>query len=138
VTFLRYLLVIAWAAWLGSVVLFSFVVAPTAFGALGREGAAPLMRAIFPRYYLAGLVSGGLMLLAAFALSADLRLIAPIVIALVLVAYARQVLTPAANQARERHDEERFARVHRLSVQLNLVVLALLLLLGAVVAGLSG
>jgi hypothetical protein len=137
VTSLRYLLVLGWAVWLGSVVFFSFVVAPTAFGALGREGAAPLMRAIFPRYYLAGLLSGGAMLVAALGLGADLRITVPIVIGLALGGYARQVITPAVNRARDGHDEKRFAQLHALSVRLNLVVLAILLLLGAVVAGLA-
>jgi hypothetical protein len=137
VTSLRYLLVLAWAVWLGSVVFFSFVVAPTAFHALGRDGAAPLMRAIFPRYYLAALISGGLMLVAALGLGADLRVTVPIVIGLALAGYARQVVTPAVNRARDGHDEERFAQLHALSVRLNLVVLAILLLLGAVVAGIA-
>jgi hypothetical protein len=137
VTSWRYLLVIGWAVWLGSVVFFSFVVAPTAFAALGREGAAPLMRSIFPRYYLVGLASGAAMLIAAFALGAGLPITVPIVIGLALVAYARQVLTPAVNRARDAHDDDHFARLHVLSVRLNIVVLALLLLLGAVIAGLT-
>ena len=136
-TSLRYLLVLGWAVWLGSVVFFSFVVAPTAFGALGRDGAAPLMRAIFPRYYLAALASGGIMLIAALGLGADLRVTVPIVIGLALAGYARQVVAPAVNRARESHDEARFAQLHALSVRLNLVVLAILLLLGTVVAGLA-
>jgi hypothetical protein len=137
VTLLRYLLVASWAVWLGSIVFFSFVVAPTAFHALGREGAAPLMRTIFPRYYLVGLISGGIMLLAALGLGADLRITIPVVIALVLSGYARQVITPAVNRARDTHDEERFSRLHHMSVRLNIVVLAILLLLGSVVAGIS-
>jgi hypothetical protein len=132
----RYVLAIGWAVWFGSVVFFSFVVAPSAFAALGRDGAAPFMRTIFPRYYLAGLLSGGAMLVAALAMGAGLRLTVPIVIALALVAYARQVITPAVNEARGR-DDERFAHLHSLSVRLNMVVLAILLLLGAVVAGLT-
>jgi hypothetical protein len=134
---LRYLLAIGWAVWLGSVIFFSFVLAPTAFAALGRDGAAPLMRMIFPRYYLVGLVSGGTMLLGALAMGADLRITIPIVIGLALVGYARQVITPAVNEARNRSDDDRFARLHALSVRLNMVVLAILLLLGAVVAGLT-
>lgn len=136
-TSLRYLLVIGWAVWLGSLVFFSFVVAPTAFSALGREGAAPLMRSIFPRYYLVGLIGGGAMLMAALAMGAGLPITVPIVIGLALVGYARQVVTPAVNQARDRHDENHFARLHALSVRLNMVVLAILLLLGAVIAGLT-
>jgi hypothetical protein len=137
VALLRYLFVTGWAVWLGSIVFFSFVIAPTAFTALGREGAAPLMRALFPRYYLLGLISGGVMLVTALTLGAELRITIPLVIALVLVAYARQVVTPSVNRARDSHDEQRFARLHRLSVQMNLVVLCLLLLIGSVIARLA-
>src|SRR5262245_6366474 len=121
-TTLRYLLVIGWAVWLGSIVFFSFAVAPTAFEALGRDGAAPVMRAIFPRYYFVGLASGAAMLLAALLLGAGLKLTVPIVIGLALVGYSRQVVTPAVNRARDGHDEERFADLHKLSVRLNIVV----------------
>jgi hypothetical protein len=137
VTVFRYLLVASWAVWLGSIVFFSFVVAPTAFHALGRDGAAPLMRAVFPRYYMVGLISGAIMLVASLALGADLRITIPVVIALVLAAYARQVITPAVNRARETHDEARFKSLHTMSVRLNVVTLAILLLLGSVVAGIS-
>ena len=136
-TLFRYLLVASWAVWLGSIVFFSFVVGPTAFHALGRDGAAPLMRAIFPRYYLAGLISGAIMLVASLALGADLRVTIPVVIAMVLAAYARQVITPAVNRARESHDEARFKHLHTMSVRLNIVTLAILLLLGSVVAGIA-
>jgi len=137
VSALRYLLVSGWAVWLGSIVFFSFVVAPTTFHALGREAAAPLLRAVFPRYYLVGLLSGAAMLAAALGLGAGLPVTIPIVVGLVIVAYVRQVVTPAVNRARERGDDDAFARLHLVSVQLNLVVLAVLLLLGTIVAGLA-
>jgi hypothetical protein len=93
------------------------------------------MRAVFPRYYLVGLISGGTALAAALALDLDMRVTAPLLASLVLAAYARQVITPAVNTARDSRDDTRFARLHGLSVRLNLIVLALLLLVGTVVAG---
>lgn len=129
---LHYLVLGCWAVWLGSMVFFSFVVAPTVFGALGKEAAAPLMRAIFPRYYAVGLACGGTALAAALATGAGLRLTVPLVIGLVLVAYARQVITPALNDARDGEDAERFSQLHVLSVRLNMIVMALLLLAGSI------
>ena len=41
----------------GSMLFFAFVVAPTVFRALPGEHAGPLLRALFPRYYLWGLVA---------------------------------------------------------------------------------
>lgn len=134
-TGLRYLLLGAWAVWLGSIVFFSFVVAPTAFQALGREGAAPLMRAIFPRYYAVAILCGAAAIAAALATGFGLRLSVPLAIALVLAAYARQVITPALNRARDEEDSEGFASLHLWSVRLNVVSLAMLLLAGTVLLG---
>ena len=109
------------------------MLAPTVFSVLGREGAAPLMRALFPRYYMVGIVSGAIAIAIALVAHASLLLTVPRVICLVLVTYARQVVTPAVNEARDADDAERFAHLHVLSVRLNMVVLALLLLAGTVV-----
>lgn len=111
------------------------MVAPTVFRVLGREGAVPLMRALFPRYYMVGIVTGAVAIAIALVAHASLLLSVPLVICLVLVTYARQVLTPAVNEARDADEPERFARLHVLSVRLNMVVLALLLLAGTVVLG---
>ena len=91
------------------------------------------MRALFPRYYLLGIVCGLGATALALAGGSGLRLTVPLVISVVLAAYARQVITPALNDAREGDDDERFAQLHVLSVRLNLVVLALLLLAGSVI-----
>ena len=91
------------------------------------------MRALFPRYYMVGIVSGAIAIATALLTHSSLLLTIPLVICLVLVVYARQVVTPAANQARDAEDTERFASLHVLSVRLNMVVLALLLLAGTVV-----
>jgi peptidoglycan biosynthesis protein MviN/MurJ (putative lipid II flippase) len=92
------------------------------------------MRALFPLYYMVGIVSGTIAIAIALFAHAGLLLTVPLVICLVLVTYARQVVTPAVNEAREADDAERFARLHVLSVRLNMVVLALLLLAGTVLA----
>src|SRR5437899_756535 len=42
--------------WIGSISFFSFVVAPTVFKVLKPEDAAKLQRAMFPKYYLTGIV----------------------------------------------------------------------------------
>jgi len=124
------LLNITWACWLGSVVFFSFVVAPTVHTVLERPDAARLMRTMFPRYYLFGVLCGSVAIVAALAVANDLKLTVPLVIATVLSAYARQVLTPGLDEARRSGDDARFARLHVQSVRLNLVALTCLLLAG--------
>src|SRR5580700_1638162 len=46
------------AVWIGSIVFFSFVVAPTVFRTLKPEDAAALIRRIFSKYYLIGMICG--------------------------------------------------------------------------------
>lgn len=129
-----YLLLICWSVWLGSIVLFSFVVAPALFRVLGRADAAPVMRALSPSYYMLGIVSGSVALAAALVSRPSPLVTVPLVICLVVVTYARQVVTPAADKARDAGDGERYAVLHVLSVRLNMIVLALLLLTGTVLA----
>ena len=49
---------LAMAAWLGSILFFSFGVAPIVFKALDPPAAARFLRTIFPRYYAWGAYSG--------------------------------------------------------------------------------
>ncbi len=132
--FLEISVALAWALWLGSMVFFSFVVAPTVFRTLGREDASPVIRALFPGYYLFGIVNGAVAASRCLLFGADLRMTVPLVAALVMVAYARQRILPAVDAARAAEDEAQFERLHRLSVRLNMVVMALLLLAGSLIA----
>ena len=124
----------AWAVWLGSMVFFSFVVAPTVHGSLEREQAVTAIRALFPRYYMTGIVAGAVALTVCLTVGADLRLTLPLAACWIASLYARQRILPAANEARERGDDDAFARLHVFSVRLNMVVLALLLLVGTLLA----
>lgn len=127
------MLLVFWSIWLGSIVAFSFVLAPAVFRSMERPDAARVMQKVLPRYYLLGVIAGAGSIASALAGGADLRLSIPLVIALVLVAYARQVVSPAATDARQSQDEEQVARLHLFSVRLNMIVLALLLLAGTVI-----
>jgi hypothetical protein len=56
----KYVYLLTLVLWVGSIVFFSFVVAPTIFKVLSPEDAAKLQRAMFPKYYLWGIVCAGL------------------------------------------------------------------------------
>lgn len=115
-----------------SMLFFAFVVAPTVFRALPGEHAGILLRALFPRYYLWGLVVALFAtLLAAFA-GAGVGVIAICALVTVLFVYTREQLLPAINRARDaRGDDEgaarRFRRLHGLSMLINLSQMLLLL-----------
>ena len=133
---------LALASWVGSVLFFSFGVAPVIFRVLGKEAGGRFVRVLFPRYYAWGVVSGAIALpaLAAVPLAFPeyrgpwIGLQAGLVLAGILIfLYCGNSLTPAVNAARDEGPEsaERFDRLHQRSVRLN----AIALLLGVVLIG---
>jgi L-lactate permease len=133
---LNTLLLIAVGVWLGAMVFFASVVAPTVFGTLEPQLAGHMIRRVFPRYYLFGLICLAVASLASvFASSASPRITVACVVMLGATWYARQVLMPQVNAARdamlaqnESHSPE-FDRLHKRSVQLNTAEMAVCLLL---------
>jgi hypothetical protein len=124
----------ALGVWLGSIVFFSFVAAPTTFDVLGDD-AGRVVNAIFPKYYDFGFGLGAVAFVAAAAAGAltafDAILLALLVLVVVgaaLDGYARWVLIPKM----ERAGDDAFAEYHRQSVVLNGVTM--LAVAGAIVA----
>jgi hypothetical protein len=141
---LRVVHLLALGLWIGSVVFFSLIVAPTLFGTLGRETAGRAVSAIFPRYYGFGGVCGiaallsGLLLGVLGAARGRLFVIEMVLVAAMagIVAYSGGVLLPQAVLARAALSETpgtpahdavliRFDALHRRSVALNGTVLLL-------------
>lgn len=129
---LNFLELVALVTWLGAILFFSSVAAPTIFRALEPAEAGKAVRAMFPRYYLIGIACG--LVLTAVQIGRGLLwywggMIRPALALFALLTlvnlYARQVLMPAINRAREAgpSDKVRFDRLHRRSVALNIVVL---------------
>jgi len=111
----------ALGVWLGSMLFFSFVGAPTVFDVLGDD-AGRVVNAIFPKYYVFGVALGGVAALAAVAAGASagfdsnrLGLLALAGIGAANAAYARWVLVPKMDRA----GEDAFAQYHKQSVALN-------------------
>jgi len=125
---------VALAAWVGSSLFFSFGLAPIIFKVLGAETGSKFVQAVFPRYYLWGAISGAVALPAFVAgplcyheyRGTMVGVQALVIITGVLIMlYGGNALTPAINQA---HDggpssHERFERLHRRAVGLNVVVM---------------
>ena len=128
--------VIALATWVGSILFFSFAVAPLIFNVLGEQIGGKFVRALFPRYYLWGAISGAIALPAYVAgplcfheyRGPMVGIQALVIVAGILIMlYGGNSLTPAINQARDPGPagEERFRRLHRRAVWLNVLVLIL-------------
>jgi uncharacterized membrane protein len=126
----------ALAAWVGSILFFSFAVAPVIFRVLGAEAGGRFVRALFPRYYAWGVVCGSVALPAFIAAPLAfpeykgywVGLQAMLIVAGILIfLYCGNSLTPAINAARDEGPAgaERFNRLHKRSVRLNAVALLL-------------
>ncbi len=131
---------LALVVWLGEIVFFSFVVAPSVFGAFPKEVAGQVVGAIFPRYYAVGVVAGVIALGAAIVLRGGTSatrgwsaIVAMLVIMIAATLYAGRVVEPRARALRPQLRAEpvdaavraEFDRLHRLAVQLNGTVLLL-------------
>lgn len=114
----------------GAIAFFSAIVAPLVFSALPAETAGGFIRRIFPRYYLSLVIAGLVGGLAALPFDGWVAL-GLLVIAAGAI-YARQILMPAANRARDEEKRgvpgavRKFRRLHRLSVVINLLQLVVI------------
>ncbi len=133
---LNALLMIALGVWLGTMVFFASVVAPTVFGTLEPLLAGQMIRRIFPRYYLFGLICLSIATLASLiAPSSSLWIIVACAVMLGITFYARQMLMPQVNAARDAMLEAgetrsaEFKRLHQRSVQLNMAEMVTCLVL---------
>ena len=118
-------------ALLGSMLFFAVTVAPTVFSALSANQAGRFLRAFFPHYYLWGL--GIALIAAALAMDQNAEVSVALLLVAMLFVFARQVLMPQINHAR---DEElmglpgasrRFKRLHLGSVLVNAFQILLLM-----------
>jgi Domain of unknown function (DUF4149) len=128
--------VLAMAAMVGSILFFSFAVAPIIFRLLGAEAGGRFVRALFPRYYLWGAICGAIALPAfvagplcfpeyrGFAVGIQSMML---LCCTLIMLYGGNSLVPEINRARDEgpSSHDRFERLHRRSVGLNTLVLVI-------------
>ena len=120
---------------LGSMVFFAAVTAPAVFAFLPEDMRGPFLRGVFPRYYAWGIAVAAIA--AVLAVPADT--VSAAILGLVTMAFlaVRQVVAPRINLARDAKAagieaaKSAFARLHRLSVLINLA--QMLALVGVIV-----
>ena len=128
--------VLALTAWVGSILFFSFGVAPIVFAVLGPENGGKFVRALFPTYYAWGAIAGAVALPAFVAVplcypeyrGGTVAIQSMVILAGTLIMlHGGNSLTPAINAARDAGAEgrERFKKLHRRSVRLNSLVLVM-------------
>ena len=114
--------------WVGIIIFFSAIIAPTVFKALDEKSAGVFLRAFFPKYYLFAIVIG----LAALALIMifDIKVSNILYIAIVsmtILSIISRFMIPMINNARDMGEKgkEKFNRLHMLSVSLNVITLVI-------------
>ena len=123
----------ALCAWVGSVLFFSFAVAPMACTLLGKETGGKFIRALLPRYYAWGAYAGAIALPAFVARplcypefrGPSIGVQSLLILAGTLIMlYAGNSLTPAMITAQNAGppERDRLEHLHRLSVGLNVLV----------------
>jgi Domain of unknown function (DUF4149) len=123
---------LAVATWLGAVVALTFVVTPGAHGALPPGDARRLLRPLFPRFFLLGLLCGFGALATVLAgrdvlsRAEALRLALPAAAALVCTLVSYFVLLPRLRDLPR--DDPGYARLHQVAAMLNTTTLAALVL----------
>lgn len=129
--FLKLLTIVSVSLWLGAIFFFSAFVAPAAFSVLERESAGRLVSAVFPKYYLFGLVLGVIALggIVGRALGPGREVPwGPFVLLLLMLgmnAFTLLVLLPRLQELRPATPggSLTFARLHLLSVILNVTTM---------------
>jgi uncharacterized membrane protein len=132
-TLINFTYLLSLVCWIGSIIFFSFFVAPVVFKALEREKAGEVVGIIFPRYYMIGYVCSVLVLMALLLNGpAGLKWCAWGIM-MVGTACAGLVVNPKAKILKEQLKvssevekpalEARFKTLHSLSVKLNAAVL---------------
>ncbi len=134
-TILNFIYLLSLVGWIGSIIFFSFFVAPVVFKTLDREKAGEVVGIIFPRYYKLGYVCGTLILLSFLVSGAEeigLKWCAWGIMVLGS-GFAGLVINPKAKRLKEQlkslPEEEKptvdakFKSLHSLSVKLNAIVL---------------
>ena len=134
-TLINFIYLLSLVCWVGSIIFFSFFVAPVVFKTLEREKAGELVGIIFPRYYMIGYVCGGLVLVALLLTGPEtaglkwcawgIMMLGTVCAGLAVNPKAR-ILKEKLKDAPETEKpdlEARFKTLHSLSVKLNATVL---------------
>ena len=112
--------------WIGVIVFFSAIIAPTVFKTLDEKSAGVFLRAFFPKYYLFAIVIG----LAALALimifnieMSNILYIA--IVSMTILSIISRFMIPMINNAWDMGErgKQKFNRLHALSVSLNVITL---------------
>ena len=107
----------------GTIVFHSAIVAPAVFRTLGEHDASVFLRTIFPKFFVfLALVNAINFFLALIDGQFGVMVMAAISAVLMGIAYG---IIPMTNRSRDEGKQQRFAKLHRISVLLTVAVLSI-------------
>ena len=114
--------------WIGVIVFFSAIIAPTVFKTLDEKSAGVFLRAFFPKYYLFAIVIGlaALALIMIFKIEMS-NILYIAIVSMTILSIISRFMIPIINNARDMGEKgkQKFNRLHALSVSLNVITLVI-------------
>ena len=114
--------------WIGVIVFFSAIIAPTVFKTLDEKSAGVFLRAFFPKYYLFAIVIGLASLALIMIFNIEMSNILYIaIVSMTILSIISRFMIPIINNARDMGEKgkQKFNRLHALSVSLNVITLVI-------------
>ena len=114
--------------WIGVIVFFSAIIAPTVFKTLDEKSAGVILRAFFPKYYLFAIVIGLASLALIMIFNIEMSNILYIaIVSMTILSIISRFMIPMINNARDMGEKgkQKFNRLHALSVSLNVITLVI-------------
>jgi len=114
--------------WVGSIIFFSAIIAPTIFKSVDEKNAGYFLRAFFPKYYFFGILMGILSIII-LVFNGLINIIDDGLIlmltSMIILSIISLKLIPLINNSRDRGEEGKktFDRLHLISVILNVITL---------------
>ena len=114
--------------WVGVIVFFSAIIAPTVFKTLDEKSAGVFLRAFFPKYYLFAIVIGlaALALIMIFKIEMS-NILYIAIVSMTILSIISRFMIPIINNARDMGEKgkQKFNRLHAMSVSLNVITLVI-------------
>ena len=113
---------------LSFMIFFPVVVATSVFKVLDEKQSSKFLRIFFPKYYLFGLILSAIGLILSVIQNHPLGL-SVFIFLIISFLFSKQILMPIINKAKDENKEERFNKLHKFSVLINFIQMALCILL---------
>jgi len=114
--------------WIGVIIFFSAIIAPTVFKTLDEKSAGVFLRAFFPKYYLFAIVIGlaALALIMIFKIEMS-NILYIAIVSMTILSIISRFMIPIINNARDMGEKgkQKFNRLHAMSVSLNVITLVI-------------